>query len=132
MVTNLNADRLHNCVISGLTIGHVLKATAAAAIAFQANNLDGISDVNLNKYKTEAAYDVLTRNSDGDWCAQEIETVVYKYPYKSYEIIWEFWTPNPPSPWANGSINAGWTSAGVRKCLFRPRSRQRLLLDGGQ
>lgn len=121
MVTNLNADRLHNVVISGLTVGHVLKATAAAAIAFQANNLNGLSDVALNKYKTATAYDVLTRNSDGDWCAQEIETVVYKYPFKSYEIEWEFWTSTPPAPWAYGAISGG-SASGVSATSHHPGS----------
>jgi hypothetical protein len=119
-LTGVTANQHHNQVhaligsdhsASGLTVGYVLKATGATSFAFQANNLDGLSDVNLGSL--EEGETIMYDQASGDWV--DAWGVEYDNPRLVWKIKTDFFTKddNSNDPWVGATLIAG-------TCVSRP------------
>ena len=87
--------------IAGLTTGHVLKATGATTVAFMANNLAGLSDVNIQTpIKYQSIYYI-----SGEWVNRP--EITYDMPYLSFKMYTDFFDKTETPPWKGYSVNGG-------------------------
>jgi len=95
--------------IAGLTIGHVLKATGATAIAFQGNNLGGLSDVTLGSLEEgeTIVYDQATSKWIDAW------GIDYDNPRLVYKFYTDFFSAQDDTndPWVGAALGLGTSGA---------------------